>query len=149
MFTTGGNFASVQFSPVTQSCPTLCNPMDCSTPGLPVHHWLPEFIQTHVPLTQWFHPTISASVIPFFSHLHSFPASESFQMSQLFASGGQSIGISASTSVLPMNTQNWSSLGWTSQRSNQFCIVRFWRFFTNWKIRALSSLMFAFQRDGS
>ena len=62
------------------------------------------------PLSQWCHPTISSSVIPFSSHPQSFPASGSFQMSQLFASGGQSIGVSASTSVLPMNTQDWSPL---------------------------------------
>ena len=65
------------------------------------------------PLSQWCHPTISSSVVPFSSRLQSFPASESFQMSQLFASGGQSIGVSASTSVLPMNIQCWFPLGWT------------------------------------
>ena len=59
------------------------------------------------------HPTISSSVIPFSSCPHSFPASGSFQISQLFASGGQSIGVSTSTSVLPMNTQDWPPLGWT------------------------------------
>ena len=64
------------------------------------------------PLCQWCHPTISSSVIPFSSCLQSFPASGSFQMSQLFASGAQHIGVSASTSVLPMNTQDWSPLGW-------------------------------------
>ena len=63
------------------------------------------------PLSQWCHPTISSSVSPFSSCLQSFSASGSFQMNQLFASGGQSIGVSASTSVLPMNTQNWSPLG--------------------------------------
>ena len=65
------------------------------------------------PLSQWCHPTISSSVVPFSSCLQSFPTSGSFQMSQLFTSGGQSIGVSASTSVLPMNTQDWSPLGWT------------------------------------
>ena len=65
------------------------------------------------PSSRWCHLTISSSVIPFSSCPQSFPASGSFQMSQLFASGGQSIGVSASTSVLPMNTQDWSSLGWT------------------------------------
>ena len=65
------------------------------------------------PSSQWCHPTISSSVIPFSSRLQSFPASGSFQTSQLFASGGQSIGVSASVSVLPMNTQDWSPLGWT------------------------------------
>ena len=64
------------------------------------------------PLSQWCHPTISSSVIPFSSCPKSLPASQSFQMSQLFTSGGQSIGVSASTSVLPMNTQDLSPLGW-------------------------------------
>jgi len=65
------------------------------------------------PLSWWCHPTISSSVIPFSSCLQSFPASGSFQMSQFFASGGQSIGVSASASVLPMNIQDWFPLGWT------------------------------------
>ena len=63
-------------------------------------------------LSRWCHPTLSSSVIPFSSCPQSFPASGSFQMSQLFASGGQSIGVSASTSVLPMNIQDWFPLGW-------------------------------------
>ena len=71
------------------------------------------------PLSRWCHPTISFSVVPFSSCPQSFPASGSFQMSQLFTSGGQSIGVSASTSVLPMNTQDWSPLGWTSWISLQ------------------------------
>ena len=110
--------SSVQFSLVTQSYPTLCNPMNRSTPGLPVHHQLLEFTQTR-PSSQWCHPAISSSVVLFSSHLQSFPASGSFQMSQLFALGGQSIGVSASTSVLPMNTQDWSPLGWTAWISLQ------------------------------
>ena len=199
---------SVQYSSVAQTCPTLCDPMNHSTPGLPVHHQLLELAQTHVhwvgdiiqpfhplssllflpsifpcirvfsnesalhirwpkywnfsfsiilpmnilggsvqfshsvvsnslrphepqharppcpsptpgvhqnqrPSSQWCHPTISSSVIPFWSCPQSFPASGSFQMSQLFTSGGKSIGDSASTSVLPINTQDWSALGWT------------------------------------
>ena len=97
---------SVQFRSVSQSCLTLCDPMDCSTPGLPVYNQLPEFTQTHV---HWVSDAIQPShpVIPFFSCFHSFPASGSFQMSQLFTSGGQSIGVSASASVLPMNIQDW------------------------------------------
>ena len=71
------------------------------------------------PLSQWCHPTISSFVVPFSSCPQSFPPSGSFQMSQLFASGGQSIGVSASTSVLPMNTQDWSPLGWTGWISLQ------------------------------
>ena len=70
-------------------------------------------------LNWWYHPTISSSVVPFSTCLQSFPASESFPVSQLFASGGQSIGVSALTSVLPMNTQDWSLLGWTSWISLQ------------------------------
>ena len=65
------------------------------------------------PLSRWCHPTISSSVIPFSCFPQSFPASESFHMSQLFISGGQSTAVSASTSALPMNTQDWSPLGWT------------------------------------
>ena len=72
------------------------------------------------PSSRWCHPTISSSVIPFFSHLQSFPASGSFQMSQFFAAGGQSIGVSASASVLPMNIQDWFPLGWTGLISSQF-----------------------------
>ena len=71
------------------------------------------------PLSQWCHPIISSSVIPFSSHLQSFPASGSFQMSQLSASGGQSIGASALASVLPMNIQDWFPLGWTGWISLQ------------------------------
>ena len=70
-------------------------------------------------LSQWCHPTISSSVIPFPAYPQSFPASGSLQISQLFTSGGQSIGVSALTSVLPMNTQDWSPLGWTSWISLQ------------------------------
>ena len=101
------HFLDAQFTLVTQSCLTLCDPMDCSTPALPVRHQLPEFTQNSCPLSRWCHPTISSSVIPFSSCLQSFPASGSFQMSQLFASGGQNIGVSTSTSVIKMNMQDW------------------------------------------
>ena len=110
---------SVQFSSVTQSCLTLCDPMNRSTPGLPIHHQLLEATQTHVHWVGDHHPTISSSVIPFSSYLQSFPASGSFQMSQHFTSGGQSIGVSASTSVFPMSLQDWSPLGWTGWISLQ------------------------------
>ena len=97
--------AAVQFSSVTQSCQTPCNPVDCSMSGLPVHHQLAELIQTHVhgvgDAIQPSHP-----VIPSSSCLQSFPASGSFPMSQFFTSGGQSIGVSASALVLPMNIQD-------------------------------------------
>ena len=78
----------------------------------------PGVYSNSCPLSWWCHPTISSSVIPF-SCPQSFPASGSFQMSQFFASGGQNIGISASTSVLPVNTQDWSPLGWTGWISLQ------------------------------
>ena len=72
------------------------------------------------PSSRWCYPTISSSVIPFSSCLQSFPASGSFLSSQFFASGGQSIGISASASVLPMNIQDWFPLGWTNLISSQY-----------------------------
>ena len=103
---------SVQLSLVVQSCPTLLShePQHtrppCPSPAPGVH-------PNPCPSSWWCHPTISSSVIPFSSCPQSFPASGSFPMSQLFTSGGQSIGVSASTSVLPMNTQDWSPLGWT------------------------------------
>ena len=112
------NQRAVQFSSVAQSCLTLCNPMDYSTPGLPVHHQLPEFTQTHV---HWVSDAIQPShpVFPFSSGPQSFPASGSFLMGQFFASGGQTIGVSASTSVLPMNIQDWFPLGGTGWISLQ------------------------------
>ena len=85
----------------------------CPSPSPGVH-------SNSCPLSQWCDPTISSSVVRFSSCPQSFPASGSFQMSHLFASGGQSIGVSASTSVLPMNTQDWSPLGWTGWISLQF-----------------------------
>ena len=74
---------------------------------------IPRVYSNTSPLSRWCHPTISSSVISFSSCLQSFPESGSFQMSQLFPSGGQTTGLSASTSVLLMNTQNWSPVGWT------------------------------------
>ena len=109
----------VQFSSVAQSCLTPCDPMNCSMPGLPVHHQLPEFTQTRV---HWVAEAIQPShPLPsiFSSCPQSLPASGSFQMNQLFASGGQSIGVSVSTPVLPMNTQDWSPLGCTGWISLQ------------------------------
>ena len=73
----------------------------------------PRVYSNSCPLSQWCHPTISSSVILFSSHLQSFPALGSFQMNKIFASGGQSIGVSASASVLPVNIQNLFPLGWT------------------------------------
>ena len=101
-----------QFSSVTQSCPTL-QPHESQHARPPCPSPTPRVYPNLCPLSQWCHPAISSSVIPFSSCPQSFPALESFQMSQLFAWGGQSTRVSASTSVLPMNTQDWSSLGWT------------------------------------
>jgi len=101
--------STVQFSSIAQLYPVLCNSVGCITPGFPVHHQFPEFTQTHV---HWVSDAIQPSVVPF-SHLQYFPASGSFPMSHFFASGGQSIRVSVSTSVLPMNIQDWFPLGWT------------------------------------
>ena len=103
---------SVQFSSVAQSHPTLRpHRLQHARPSCPSP--APGACSNSCPSSQWCHPTISYSVVPFSSCLQSFPASGSFQMSQLFASGGQTIGVSASTSVLPMNIQDWFPLGWT------------------------------------
>ena len=111
--------ATCQFSSIAQSYLTLCDPMDYSTPGPWVHHHLPEFAQTRV---HWVHDHWEdgpSSAVPLSSCFQPFPAPGSFQTSQLFAWGGQSIGVSASGSVLPMNTQDRSPLGWTSWISLQ------------------------------
>ena len=105
----GCHAPQLQFSSVTQLCPTLWDPMDCSAPGLPVHHQLlelaePMSIESVMP---------SSHLIPFSSCFQSFPASGSFLRSQFLASGGQSIGVSSSASVLQMNIQDWFPLGWT------------------------------------
>ena len=101
--------SSVQLSSATQSCSTLWDPIDCSTPGFPVHHQRLEFVQTHVHrVGDAIQPSHSAA--PFSSFLQSFPASTSFTVSQFFISHGQSVGASASASVLPMNIQDWFPL---------------------------------------
>ena len=109
--------ASVQFSCSVMSDSLRHHEPQHSRPPCPSP--VPRVHPNPYPLSQWCHPTISSSVIAFSSHLQSFPASGSFQMSQLFTSGGQSIRVSASTSVLPMNTQDWSPLGWTDWISLQ------------------------------
>ena len=112
------SFSSVQFSSVLSPVwlfathePQLARP-SCPWPTPRVH-------PNPCPLSRWWHPAISSSVIPFSSCPQSLSASGSFPISQLFASGSQSIGVSASTSFLPMNTQDWSSLGWTGWISLQ------------------------------
>ena len=103
---------SVQFSPVAQSYPTLCNSMDCSTPGLPVHHQLWSLLKLMA--IESVMPSNHLILCPPLLRLPSvIPSIRVFSVSQLFASGGQSIGVSASASVLPMNTQDWFPLGWT------------------------------------
>ena len=107
------------FSSVARSCPTLCDPMDCSMPGFPVRHRLPELAQTHV---HWVGDAIHIilfSVFPFSSRPQSFPASGFFPVSQFFASGSQSTGVSASVSVLPINIKDWFPLGLNSLISLQ------------------------------
>ena len=109
---------SVQFSSVIQSCLTLCNPMSCSRPGLPVQHQLPEFTQTHVhqvgDAIQPSHPLSSPSPPA--------PIPPSIRVSSIESTlhmRWPSTGVSASASVLPMNTQDWSPLGWTDWISLQ------------------------------
>ena len=101
---------------VTQSCLSLCDPMECSTP----HGWLPcpsptpRACSNSCPLSLWCNPSISSLAIPFASYLQFFPTSGSFSMSQIFTSGSQSSGASASASVLPVNIQVWFPLGLTA-----------------------------------
>ena len=106
-------FRSTKFSSVAQSCPTLCDPHGLQHTRLPCLSPTPRAYYNSCPSSQWCHPSISSSVIPFSSCLQSFPASWSFPMSQPFTSGDQSIGVSASTSVFPMNIQGLFPLGLT------------------------------------
>ena len=117
---------SNQFSSVSKSCLTLCDPMDSSTPCLPVHHQIPELAQTHVHRVC---DAISSTVVPFSFCLESFPASGSFPMSWFFASGGQSIGNLTSALVLPMTIWDWFSLELTGLIS--FQSKGLWRVFSN------------------
>ena len=111
---------SDQIRSVAQLCPTLCDPMNCSTPGLPVHHQLPEFTETHI-------PRVSDAIQP--SHPLSSPSPPApnpsqhqslFQWVNSFAWGGQSTGVSALASVLPKRSQGWSPSEWTGWISLQF-----------------------------
>ena len=112
----------IQFSSIQFSCSVVSNSL---RPHEPQHARPPcppptPGVHTNTyPLGRWCHQTISSSVVPFSSCPQSFPASGSFPMSLLFASGGQSSGVSASTSVLPMDTQDWSPLGWAGWISLQ------------------------------
>ena len=118
--------ANVSVSSVTQFCPTLCDPMNCSTPGFPVHRQLPMLAQTHVywvnDAIQPSHPLSSPSpAFNLFQH-----QGQNFPVSQFFTSGNQSIGVSASASVLQVNIQDWfplESTGWISLQSKGFLRV--------------------------
>ena len=104
-------FSSIQFSRSVMSDSLQPHELQHARPPCPSP--TPRVHSNSCPLSQWCHPAISSSVILFSSCFQPFPASGSFQMSQLFTSGGQSTGVSFSTSVLPKNTQDWSPLGWT------------------------------------
>ena len=105
---------------VAQSCPTLCDPHGLQHSRVPCPSPSPSVCSNSCPVSRWYHPTISSSVIPFSSCLQSFPTSGSFPMSWLFTSGGQHIGALASASVLLMNIQGWFPLGLTGFISLQF-----------------------------
>ena len=120
-------YHSVQFSPSVIS--NSLRPHGLQHARLPCPSPTPRAYSNSCPLSWWCHPAISSSVVPFSSHFQSFPASGSFPMSQFFSSGGQSIGVSASASVLPMNIQDWFPLGltgWISLQSKGLS-----RFFSN------------------
>ena len=131
----------IQFSSVAQSCLTLWDPMDCSTPGFPVHHQLLTLAQAHV---QQVGEATNHLILchSFSSCLQYFSASGSFQISQLFTSGGQSIEVSASVSVLSMKIQDWFSPGLTGLISLQS--EGFSRVFSNTTVLWISSLVFSF-----
>ena len=112
-------FSSLQFSSVAQSCLTHCNPIESQHARPPCPSPTPRVYPNPCPSSRWCHLIISSSVVPFSSCHQSLPASGSFPVSQLLASGGQSTGVSASTSVLPMNIQDWFPLGWTGWISLQ------------------------------
>ena len=114
--------SSVQFSSVQFSCSVMSaslRPHEPQHARTPCPSPTPRVYPNSWPLSWWYHPAISSSVVPFSSRPQSFPASGSFQVSQLFESVGQSIGLSASASVLPMTTQDWFLLGWTGWISLQ------------------------------
>ena len=117
MYNTSVQFSQFSGSIVSDSL-RPCNELQHARPPCPSP--MPGVHQNPCPLSRWCHPTISCSFVPFSSYPQSFPASRSFQMSQLFTSGGQSIGVSASASVHPMNTQDWSLLRWPGWISLQF-----------------------------
>ena len=119
------DYQSIQFTSVTQSCLTLCDPVDCNTPDFPCPSPTPGAHSNSCPSSRWCHPTISSSIVPFSSCLQSFPASRSFQMSQFFSSGGQSVEVSASVSISPSSEYyQWlpiSDIKQSTGRPQRYC----------------------------
>ena len=113
-----GSKRKLVFSSVAQSCPTL-RPHELQHTRPPCPSPTPRVHSDSRPSSRWCHPAISSSVVPFSSCPQSLPTSKSFPTNQLFAWGGQSTGVSASASVPPVNTQDWSPLGWTDWISLQ------------------------------
>ena len=140
MLTTQNQISSVQFSHSVVSDSLRPHEPQHTRPPCPSP--APGVYPNSCPLSQWCHPTISSSIIPFSSCPRSSPASGSFQMSQLFTSGGQSIGVSALTSILPMNTQAWFPLGWTGWISLQS--KGFSRVFSNTTVKSINSSVLSF-----
>ena len=131
---------SIQFSPSVVS--SSLQPHEAQHTRPPCPSPAPGVYPNSCPLSRWCHLTISSSVVPFSSCLQSFPTSGSFQMSQHFTSGGQNIGVSASTSVLPMNTQDWFPLGWTGWISLQSKGLL--RVFSTPQFKSINSSAFSF-----
>ena len=136
----GIRFNSVQFSHLV--VPDSLQPHGLQHARPPCPSTTPGIYSTSWTLSWWCHPAISSSVVPLSSCPQSLPASGSFPMSQFFAWGGQSIGVSSSASVLPMNTQDWSPLGWTSWISLQSKGLS--RVFSNTKFKSINSLVLHF-----
>ena len=135
-----GRFGSVQFSHWVVSDSLW--PHRLQQARLPCPSPIPRAYSDSCPSSRWCHPTISSSVIPFSSCPQSFPASGCFPMSQFFASGGQSVGVSASASVLPMNIQDWFPLGWTGWIS--LLSERLSRVFSNTTVQSINALVLSF-----
>ena len=139
------HLSSIQFSRSVMSNSLWLHELQPARPPCPSP--TPGVYPNSCPLSRWSHLTISSSVIPFSSCLQSFPTSGSFQMSQLFSSGGQNSGVSASTSVLPMNTQDWSPLGWTGWISLQSKGLS--RVFSSTTVQSINSLALSFLQSNS
>ena len=136
----GTQFSSVQFSCSVMSHSLWPHGLQHAT--LPCPLPTPGVYTNPYPLSRWCHPIISSSVIPFSSCSHFFSASGSFPMSQVFASGGQNIGVSASISVLPMNTQDLSPLRWTGRKSgNSWSNRQIWPWSTEWSRTKANSVL--------